>query len=104
MQDPPCPLHWRTLYLCQPLTVLQQPLLDRRVLPVTVHGGEGGALTKAVAELHGSEPVELEVAVEVAAPVYLLEGQGTGGVPVHHPHHTEEEEDNQHANGRIQGS
>ena len=33
-------------------------------------------MAEAVAELHGSEPVEFEVAVEVAASANPLEGEG----------------------------
>ena len=36
-------------------------------------------MAEAVAELHGSEPVEFEVAVEVAASANPLEGEGAGG-------------------------
>ena len=36
-------------------------------------------MAEAVAELHGPEPVELEVAVEVAASANPLEGEGARG-------------------------
>ena len=56
------------------LTVLDEPVPERGVLPAGLYAGEGDLRAERVAELGRAEPVELEAAVEVAAAADAGEG------------------------------
>ena len=59
------------------VTVEPQPLLELLVLLLSLDDCQGGVLAQTVAELHGSEPVQLEVAEKVAAAADVGESDGT---------------------------
>ena len=55
------------------VAVHRQPLLELAVLLVRLNDSQGGLPAQAVAELHGSEPVELEMSIEITPSAYRVE-------------------------------
>ena len=55
------------------VAVSREPLLQLGVLLVRLNDCQGSLPAQAVAELHGSEPVELEMSIEITPSAYRVE-------------------------------
>ena len=58
------------------VTVSRQPRLQLAVLQVRLDDSQGSLPAQAVAELHGSEPVQLEMSIEITARAHWMECRG----------------------------
>ena len=73
-----------------------QPLLQVPVLLLRLYHHQRGVLPETVTELHGPEPVELEVSVEVTSRAHRLEGRGAECVWSGEVEEEEQESDGHH--------